>query len=174
MRIRWGVASGGIAGEGGSRPVEVVPVDPRAPVAAGLLRRLHNEVSSSLEDDRPEPGTVPAETGFTVFVLARELKDGVAYHGCGGLRYRREGVADISSMYVVPTQRGSRVADTVLAWLENYARSRNYSALRLETRAGWLPANRFFERNGYTPIPRCGVDGGSREVLSLEKALRTY
>jgi putative acetyltransferase len=174
MRIRWGVAAGETAGEGGFRPVEVVPVDPRAPVAAGLLRRLHNEVSSSLEDDRPEPGTVPRETGFTVFVLARDPKNGVGYYGCGGLRYLGEGVADISSLYVVPEQRGSRAADTVLAWLEDYARSRNYSALRLETRAGWLPANRFFERNGYTPNPRCGVDGGSREILSLEKALRPY
>jgi putative acetyltransferase len=158
-------------GRSGARGVDIVPVDHRSPMASGLRSRYHTEVWSGLGPERIATVGASIGTGFTVFVLACNPGDRTVY-GCGGLRYLDKGIAEIRNMYVLPEHRGQRTANTVLTWLESYARSRNWSALRLEVRSNWPAAIRFYERNGYTPIPRYGPYTGSSQSLCYEKTLR--
>jgi putative acetyltransferase len=155
----------------GTSAIDIVPVDYRSPMASGLRSRYHREVWSGLGPERIATIGVSIGTGFTKFVLACNPGDRTVY-GCGGLRYLDESIAEIRNMYVLPEHRGKRAANTVLAWLESYARSRNWSALRLEVRSNWSAAIRFYERNGYKPIPRYGPYTGSSQSLCYEKTLR--
>jgi GNAT superfamily N-acetyltransferase len=74
-------------------------------------------------------------------------------------------------MYVVPESRGSGVAPAILATLESHARERGWTTLKLETGPAQPDAIRFYEREGYHPIPQFGHYVGSDLSVCYAKDL---
>ena len=79
--------------------------------------------------------------------------------------------AEVKRMYVEPGSRGSGVAAALLRALEQAARGRGWTTVRLETGPAQPDAIRFYEREGYRPIPLYGVYVGSDLSLCYERAL---
>jgi GNAT superfamily N-acetyltransferase len=74
-------------------------------------------------------------------------------------------------MYVVPPVRGTGVATAILAALESWAIEHQIHVLRLETGDLLVAAQRFYEREGYAPIPPFGPYVGSALSRCYEKPL---
>jgi GNAT superfamily N-acetyltransferase len=119
-----------------------------------------------LEDS--EPGTKPSADDILVFYVAFDGERAVA---TGALRAIDEHHGEVKRMFVDPEYRGSGVATLVLRTLEKDARARGWERLVLETGDTMLPAQRFYAREGYTPIPLFGQYVGSPLSLCYEKRL---
>ncbi|BCB85777.1 hypothetical protein Psuf_030900 [Phytohabitans suffuscus] len=76
-------------------------------------------------------------------------------------------------MYVVPHARGTGVATALLRALEAAAVERGWTTIRLETGTAQPDAQRFYEREGYRPIPLFGVYIGSPISVCYEREVRT-
>ena len=74
-------------------------------------------------------------------------------------------------MYVVPEARGTGVARAVLTALEDAARRRGWTTLRLETGTLQPDAQRFYRRAGYHEIPLFGSYVGSDLSVCFERRL---
>jgi putative acetyltransferase len=72
---------------------------------------------------------------------------------------------------VVPSSRGSGVATYLLRQLEQAARERGWTTIRLETGPGQPDAMRFYEREGYREIPLYGAYVGSDHSVCYERVL---
>jgi GNAT superfamily N-acetyltransferase len=120
------------------------------------------------EMENSEPGPPPSADDITVYYLAF---DGDRPIGSGGLRAIDAGHGEIKRMYVAPAYRGTGVAADILHALEDDARARGWTRLVLETGDRMLAAQRFYERNGYAPIPAFGHYIGSSLSLCFEKVL---
>ncbi len=130
-----------------------------APDSAALRQAQRDELDARYGRDDHEPGEVPTAASVPVFFVARDA-DGRAI-GCGGLRPLADGGAEIKRMYVDPAARGTGVATALLRAIEDAARSLGETRLLLETGDGQPDAIRFYEREGYTPIPLFGPYVGS-------------
>jgi GNAT superfamily N-acetyltransferase len=106
-------------------------------------------------DGKGEPGTPPSGTDINVVLVARD-DDGTAL-GCGALRVLGECVAEVKRMYVVPAVRGGGVAKAVLAALEDTARDRRWTTLRLETGTRQPEAIGLYAGAGYRRIGAFGA-----------------
>ncbi len=119
-----------------------------------------------LEDS--EPGTKPSVADIAVFYLAFDGDRAIA---TGGLRAIDAHHGELKRMYVDPAYRGSGVATLMLRTLEDDARARGWDRLVLETGDTMLPAQRFYAREGFTPIPLFGHYVDSDLSLCYEKVL---
>ena len=119
-----------------------------------------------LEDS--EPGTKPSADDIAVFYVAFDGDRAVA---TGGLRAIDEHHGEVKRMFVDPEYRGTGVAVLMLRTLEDDARARGWDRLVLETGDTMLPAQRFYAREGFTPIPLFGHYMGSDLSLCYGKPL---
>jgi GNAT superfamily N-acetyltransferase len=87
-----------------------------------------------------------------LFFIAR--LDGKAA-GCGGVAFADE-LAEVKRIYVRPEARGKKVAQAILAHLEEQSRARGMTRLVLETGDAQHAALRFYEREGFI---RCAAFG---------------
>ena len=138
--------------------------------AGGALRAAQRaELDSRYGSDDHEPGAAPSAADIDVFLVAvTPAGQAVA---CGALRRLDAHRAEVKRMYVEPSSRGSGVAAVLLRALEREARTRGWTILRLETGPAQPDAIRFYEREGYRPIPRYGVYIGSDLSLCYERVL---
>jgi len=139
--------------------------------AAGKALRAaqRTELDSRYGSDDHEPGAAPSAADIDVFLVA-VTPSGRAI-GCGALRRLDAASAEVKRMYVEPASRGSGVAAALLRALERAAGARGWTTLRLETGPAQPDAIRFYEREGYRPIPLYGVYVGSDLSLCYERAL---
>ena len=122
---------------------------------------------------KDEPGTPPSAADISVVLVARD-DDGTAL-GCGALRALGDGVAELKRMYVAPSARGHGIAKAVLAALEDAARDRGWTTLRLETGPRQPEAIGLYSRAGYRPIEAFGTyvgDPDARHSLFFEQILQ--
>ncbi len=106
-------------------------------------------------DGGQEPGTPPSSADVAVVLVAHDAAgEAVA---CGALRPLGDGVAEVKRMYVVPAWRGRGVSKVVLAGLEDAARARGWTTLRLETGPRQPEAIALYEGAGYRAIPAFGA-----------------
>ncbi|MGC4108189.1 MAG: GNAT family N-acetyltransferase [Thermomicrobiales bacterium] len=116
-----------------------------------------------------EPGTPPSAADVSFFVIARgETGQALA---CGALRQLDATSAEVKRMYVLPEVRGTGLSTAVLRALEDAARTRGWTTLRLETGRVMPAAIRFYQREGYLPIPPFGPYIGSDNSLCFAKVL---
>lgn len=115
-----------------------------------------------------EPGPAPSAADILVFYVAFDGERAVA---TGGLRGIDERHGEVKRMFVHPEYRGTGAAVAVLRTLEADARARGWERLVLETGDTMLPAQRFYTREGFTPIPLFGPYEGSTLSLCFEKGL---
>ncbi len=119
-----------------------------------------------------EPGTPPSAADLAIVLVARD-GDGTAL-GCGALREIADGVGELKRMYVVPSARGRGVSKVVLAALEDEARNRGWTTLRLETGPRQPEAIALDTRAGYRPTEAFGAyvaDANAGNSLFFERAL---
>ena len=115
---------------------------------------------------KEEPGAHPTAADVSVVLVARD-DDGTPL-GCGALRALGDGIAEVKRMYVVPAARGRGVSKAVLAGLEDAARERGWTTLRLETGPMQPEAIGLYEGAGYRPIAAFGAYVGDPDAeLSL-------
>lgn len=123
-------------------------------------------------DGKSEPGTPPSAADISVVLVARD-DDGTAV-GCGALRELGDGVAELKRMFVVPAARGRGVSKALLSALEDLARERGWTTLRLETGSRQPEAIGLYTGVGYRPIEAFGayVDAPDAEdSLFFERTL---
>ena len=113
-------------------------------------------------DGKGEPGTPPSAADISLVLVARD-DEGTAL-GCGALRVLADGVAEVKRMYVVPTARGRGVARAVLTGLEDAARDRGWTTLRLETGQRQPEAVALYTQAGYRPIAAFGSYVGAPDA----------
>jgi GNAT superfamily N-acetyltransferase len=114
-------------------------------------------------DGKEEPGTPPSAADVSVVLLVRD-DDGTAL-GCGALRALGDGVAEVKRMYVVPGARGRGVSKAVLRGLEDAARERGWTTLRLETGPRQPEAIGLYTGAGYLPIGAFGAYRGDPDAV---------
>jgi GNAT superfamily N-acetyltransferase len=150
--------------------IDIRAVDWDHPGGAALRDAQRAEVRDvyypELEDS--EPGPHPTADDILVFYVAF---DGDRPVGTGALRGIDAEHGEVKRMYVDPEYRGSGVSTQILRTLEDDARGRGWNRVVLETGDTMLPAQRFYARNGYEPIPLFGPYVGSGLSLCFAKAL---
>jgi len=139
------------------------------PAGVALRAAQRAELDERYGSDDHEPGTPPSATNIDLFLVAVDP----AGHplGCGALRQLDRATAEIKRMYVAPAARGSGIATGLLRTLEKAAVQRGWTTLRLETGTAQPDAIRFYEREGYQPIPLFGAYLGADQSLCYERHL---
>ncbi|GAA4461141.1 GNAT family N-acetyltransferase [Phytohabitans houttuyneae] len=140
------------------------------PAGAALRKEQRSELDARYGGDDHEPGPLPSAADIDHFLVAADPASGVAL-ACGALRRLDATSAEIKRMYVVPHARGTGVATALLRALEAAAVARGWTTIRLETGTFQPDAQRFYVREGYTPIPLFGVYVGSPVSLCYERKL---
>ncbi|MFE0424024.1 GNAT family N-acetyltransferase [Streptomyces sp. NPDC058953] len=140
-----------------------------APDAEALRAAQRAEIAEIYGTTESEPGIAPSAADVPVFVVAY-TPDGTPV-ACGGLRALDPATGEIKRMYVAPTARGLGAADAVLKALEDRARARAWTSLRLETGARQGAAVRFYTRSGYAPVAPFGAYRDSPDSLCFERTL---
>lgn len=144
------------------------------PDAERLRAAQRSELDARYGSDDHEPGVIPSADDVPVFLIARE-ESGLAIV-CGGLRpldpaVLGTDVAEIKRMYAAPSARGTGAAVALLRALEGEALLLGIRSLVLETGTAQPDAVRFYEREGYGPIPLFGHYIGSGLSLCFAKSL---
>jgi GNAT superfamily N-acetyltransferase len=111
---------------------------------------------------KEEPGRPPSAADVSVVLVARD-EDGVPV-GCGALRELGDGAAEVKRMFVVPAARGRGVSKAVLGALEDAARERGWTTLRLETGPRQPEAIALYTGAGYEPIGAFGAYVGDPDA----------
>lgn len=136
-------------------------------VALREARRL--DIAATYGRDGTEPvGSGATAADVALFVVAYDEGRAV---GCGGLRVIGDGVGEVKRMYVAPPNRGTGASTAILHALEKWAVEHDIRTLRLETGDLLTAAQRFYEREGYRPIPPFGPYVGSSVSKCYEKHL---
>jgi GNAT superfamily N-acetyltransferase len=133
--------------------IRELPWDDPAGAALREAQRIEIREVFYPELAESEPGPPPSADDMTAFYVAFDGDHAVA---TGGLRGIDAEHGEIKRMYVDPGYRGSGVASQIMRTLEDDARSRGWARLVLETGDRMLAAQRFYTREGFTPIPLFG------------------
>ena len=148
--------------------VRAVPWDDPAGAALREAQRVEVREVYYPELEESEPGPHPTADDIAVFYVAF---DGERAVGTGALRPIDDVHGEIKRMYVDPAYRGTGVAADIVRTLEADAVSRGWNRLVLETGDTMLPAQRFYQRMGYEPIPLFGPYRWSTLSVCFGKSL---
>ena len=151
--------------------IESVAIDEPA------VRELIEELDAELHDLYPEAGAVhdrldAAEVsgGRGVLLAAVDETTGDLL-GCGAVRLREPGVAEIKRMYVRPHARGRGIGRALLGALEAEAEALFAGRVVLETGARQLEAVELYRRAGYVEIERFEEYADSPLSLCMSRTL---
>lgn len=139
----------------GSRRLIFRQVPWENPVGAELRKAQQAELAARFGTPDHEAGPPPSEADVAVFLIAYERCSGQPL-GCGGIRQLDEATGEIKRVYVLPYARGSEVASSILAELEEYAAELGYSELRAEAGSVQADGIRLYESAGYARVPNFG------------------
>lgn len=124
----------------------------RVQEAYAIVREYYDAVDVVVRDDAGEFAREYFGAGSGIWLAS---EDG-AVLGCIALRplhgFERSG--EVKRLYVKPESRGSRIAEGLLAALEEYALEFGYRRLYLDTKDDLIPAIRFYQRHGYLRCER--------------------
>jgi DNA-binding MarR family transcriptional regulator/GNAT superfamily N-acetyltransferase len=130
---------------------EAAPADPRAVAAmaayfAEIGERFGFEPGDAWQHDA---ASMAAPDGF--FVVATSDGEPVA---CGGVQRLPDGAAEVKRMWVHGDWRGAGLGARLLRHLEDLARTRGHTVVRLDTNDTLIEAIAMYERAGYRSIER--------------------
>ena len=130
---------------------ETVPFEHPDAVA---LRDEHvafgNQLYASDPSSVHRSGSEGMDPSSVVATVVAYDEDGPVGHAC--LR-ELDGELEIKRMYVVPSRRGSGIADELLTAMEAAARDEGALRVIIHTGDRQHAALKFYDRHGYTPIP---------------------
>ena len=151
--------------------IESVAIDEPA------VLELIGELDAELHDLYPEAGAVhdsldaaEVSAGRGVLLAAVDETTGDLL-GCGAVRLREPGVAEIKRMYVRPHARGRGIGRALLGALEAEAEALFADRVVLETGARQLEAVELYRRAGYVEIERFGEYTDSPLSLCMSRTL---
>ena len=78
--------------------------------------------------------------------------------GCAGLRLLPGGIGEITRVFVMPSARRQGIGAQLLSGIEDAARDRAVTTLRLDTRNDLTEAQQLYARNGYREVPAFNED----------------
>ncbi len=119
------------------------------------------------ENDDLKPDELLPPTGRFLVVYD---DDGSAI-GCGAIRRRDDGAAEIKRMYVRAAARSRGISRVILRELEHSARTSGYRACVLETGLRQPEAIALYESSGYTRIANYGYYRDSELSVCYRKEL---
>lgn len=134
------------------------------PVAVELVQALNAEVEQryaadpdDIDDtvDRAAHNVLGEDVAPPVGAFLVAWRNGEAV-GCGAVRRRGDGTAELKRMYVAPSARGRGIARALLGALEDEAARLGYRRLILETGTRQHEAMALYVSAGWTPIPNYG------------------
>ncbi|HEY2643215.1 MAG TPA: GNAT family N-acetyltransferase [Galbitalea sp.] len=143
-------------------------VDWYDPAGEALRLAQREELSERYGRSDSEPGPAPTAADVALFLVAFDGEEAI---GCGGLRPLDQTHGEIKRMFVRLSYRGKGVSTAILRGLEAAARDRGWERLVLETGDRQPDAMRFYEREGYSPIPRFGYYVDSELSRCYERVL---
>jgi GNAT superfamily N-acetyltransferase len=143
-----------------SQPELAITVtSPAAAEGRGILRAYFDDVASryygrpatadeiaAAMTEEPSDDLAPPRG----LLLVAQEKGGVL--GCAGLRLLPGHAAEVTRVFVVPAARRRGLGSRLLDCLEEHARRRGVSALRLDTRRDLIEARRLYTRHGYREV----------------------
>ncbi len=146
---------------------EIRAGDPQEPETLALADRLAIEVIERYNlEEHPERRPVEPESSDPFLVVAL-VEDRIV--GFGEIVRISDQLAEVSRMFVEPDLRRKGIARTMLASLEEHARSRGSKAVRIESGFFQPEAIRLCETNGYDFVPLTGVPTNQPRSLRFEK-----
>jgi DNA-binding MarR family transcriptional regulator/GNAT superfamily N-acetyltransferase len=133
--------------------VRLAVVDPESRAAQYCLGQYFGELAARFEGGFEAGRSIPAPAGELTpprgyFVLATLNGDPV---GCGGMKCH-EGWGEIKRMWVAPAARGLGVGRQILNRLEELARKRRLTVLRLETNRSLTEAQALYRSHGFREV----------------------
>jgi len=168
---------------GDNRDMAVPPADvrltevlPGSPEGRAVLRDYFRDIVSRTRGRDATDGEVDAEMRDDpsddlcppggLLLVARS---GAAVIGCVGLRLLPGGLGEVTRVFVQPAARGSGVGGLLLRSVEDAARDRGLTRIRLDTRSDLTEARRLYASNGYQPA--APFNDGRWADLWFEKSL---
>lgn len=134
--------------------IEVAPVDPADPTARWCLRSYFAELgrrfATGFDPSRTAPVPEDEVRPPAGLMLLASLQGGPI--GCGSLRFRDGGIAEIKRMWVAESARGLGVGRRLLSDLEAHAASHGARTVRLDTNASLVEAISMYRSAGYTEV----------------------
>ncbi|HEX9352270.1 MAG TPA: GNAT family N-acetyltransferase, partial [Streptosporangiaceae bacterium] len=104
-----------------------------------------DEIAAAMREDPSEDLTPP----HGLLLVAHE--DGNVL-GCAGLRLLPGQIAEVTRVFVAPAARRRGLGSRLLNCLEDHARGRRVSTLRLDTRRDLVEARQLYARHGYREV----------------------
>lgn len=147
--------------------IKILPGDPKGP-AKRLLEESHALMERLFPSEANHYLSVDALCVPEVTFLVAMKGDQTI--GCGAVK-DFDSYGELKSIFVDETARGSGVADALMRGLEDAARERGLTALKLETGNTLYAAHKLYRRHGFSD---CGPFGDYKvEPLSIymQKAL---
>ncbi|MFK3979205.1 GNAT family N-acetyltransferase [Micromonospora sp. NPDC050397] len=139
--------------------ISISPARPDSAAGRAILRayfddivgRYHGRPATADEIDRvlidePSDDLVPPVGLFWV------ATDGATPVGCAGLRLLPENLGEVTRVFVAHGARRRGVGSRLLTGLEEIARTRGLSRLRLDTRHDLVEARRLYTGHGYVEV----------------------
>jgi len=156
--------------------VSVKEVLPGSPEGRAVLTAFFREIVSRSHGREATDGEVDAEMRADpsddlcppggLLLVARAGKMVI---GCVGLRLLPGGLGEVTRVFVEPEARGRGVGAGLMRAVEDAARSRGLSRVRLDTRSDLTEARRLYARSGYQPA--APFNDGRWADLWFEKSL---
>ncbi len=136
--------------------IVIAPEDPASGAARWCFAQYFDELATRFPDgfDRHAGGGTVRDEFLPPrgrLLIARLDGDPV---GCGAVRAWAPGIVEIKRMWVAPEARRLGIGGELLEALEQLARRRRASAIRLDTHATLMEALRLYRRAGYRRIAR--------------------
>lgn len=156
----------------GSRRLIFRQVPWENPVGAELRRAQQAELAARFGTPDHEAGPPPSDADVAVFLIAYERCSGQPL-GCGGLRRLDAAIGEVKRVYVLPYARGSEVASSILAVLEECAAQLGYAELRAEAGSVQADGIRLYESAGYARVPNFGPYTDAATSRCFAKAIGT-
>jgi ribosomal protein S18 acetylase RimI-like enzyme len=116
-----------------------------------IVSRYHGREASEEEidaamHDEPSDDLAPPR-GLLLVACA-----GDTVLGCAGLRLLANGIGEVTRVHVAVKARGRGLGSRLLRELEDEARQRQLTSLRLDTRDDLVEARRLYARHGYQEV----------------------
>ena len=149
--------------------VSIEPADPTTPQARALLEASHALMGELFPKEANHFLSIEKLKSPQInFFVAKEVDDVL---GCAALADHGS-YGEVKSMFVAPHARKRGVADRLLSHLEDTARSKAMTTLRLETgQPGLDSAHRLYERHGFKDCAAFGdyeADAPYSRYMELE------
>lgn len=136
------------------------------PVVRELCAAQQSELESryGAESNEPPKGIDPGVSYLVASVAGEPV-------GCAGLKPLEPGIAEVTRMYVRPAHRGHGISRMLLRQVEDMAKERGVTRIRLETGDLQPESIGLYGSSGYQRIPAFGQYVGSSLSLCFEKPL---